>query len=410
MNISLEDLIAIYPEHLFLELDQEQVWSKLQQQRYPNKSAYWNAYFNYLCLEAFLSYIDAEPDLQILPKLTQENIFPLLWSVVNGTAINIGQTRLILIPLQDDDLTEFRIQREWIDLPNWAGHDFIAMQVNLEAGLIQVWGYATHRQFRQEGKYDPLDETYSLPIEALTEDLSVLWVVREMSPAPSLELTPVPTLETSEAEALLEKLGQSSSYALRLEVPFVKWGALLSESRWLQELYERRLQSAVLREQPQPSLINLGQWFQGVFEAGWQAWDEVLSEAPQNLSFAFRQERFPEREIAVEGVKLIDLGMALGNQSVALVVGASRETEQRVGILAQLLPAGSQIYLPARITLTLLSQSGRVLQELQARNQDNLIQLKRFTCPEGKGFRIRVSLDEVSLTEAFTIQLPAQEG
>ncbi len=44
-----------------------------------------------------------------------------------------------------------------------------------------------------------------------------------------------------------------------------------------------------------------------------------------------------------------------------------------------------------------------MLQESVARIQDNLIQLKRFTCPRGKDFKIQVRLDDFSLKENFAL-------
>jgi hypothetical protein len=70
----------------------------------------------------------------------------------------------------------------------------------------------------------------------------------------------------------------------------------------------------------------------------------------------------------------------------------------------QLHPASGQTYLPPNIKLALLSSSGATLQELKSRSQDNFIQLKRFTCPIGKNFRIQVAINDFSLTEDFLIE------
>ncbi|MGF1479202.1 MAG: DUF1822 family protein [Cyanophyceae cyanobacterium] len=122
------------------------------------------------------------------------------------------------------------------------------------------------------------------------------------------------------------------------------------------------------------------------------------------LAYSFRHDS--SGRLSVEGVKLIDLGVQLGHQSVVLLVGLTPEADQRVSVRVQLHPAGGQATLPPDIKLALLSPSSKVLQELRARSQDNLVQLKRFTCPVGQRFSIQVALGDFSLTEEFVVELP----
>ena len=127
-----------------------------------------------------------------------------------------------------------------------------------------------------------------------------------------------------------------------------------------------------------------------------------------NLAFAFRQND-ASRELTVEAAKIIDLGMQLGNKSVALLIGLTREYDNNIGVRIQLHPAAGETYLPQNIKLGLRSRSGKVLQELESRSQDNLIQLKRFTCPIGKKFSVEVALGDCSIIEDFTIEMPNYE-
>jgi hypothetical protein len=68
--------------------------------------------------------------------------------------------------------------------------------------------------------------------------------------------------------------------------------------------------------------------------------------------------------------------MQLGDRTVALIVNVMSETEIKLRIFAQLYPTGKQKYLSPNLKLSLLSKAGKILQEVQARNQDNYIQLK----------------------------------
>ncbi len=411
-NLSLDDLSLIYPEQVFLEFSpekQEQAWQETEKQNYSNAAARWNAYLNCLCLNTFLTYLKTEPDVPATPKVWHQLAdLSSVWEVVNGAAIELGKARLVLIPSEESTFTELRIPREWVELPKWVGNYYLAVQLNLEECWLQVRGYATHKQLWEEGRYDRMDETYSVDAEELIEDLTVMWVVEELYLSSKPQVQPLPRLSFLEAEALLEQLSQKTPYSPRLDVPFVKWGALVADDQWRQELYQRRLRQLVTTVEPRKVTINLGEWFEDIFKTGWQSLDALLKTDSENLALSFRGDRSTLREVrnvAVEGIKLIDLGIELGNQSVALLVGLVPEAEQRVGIRVQLYPAGGKDYLPPNIRLALLSQSGTNLLEAQARIQDILIQLKRFTCPIGKGFSIQVALNHFSITEEFVIEL-----
>jgi Protein of unknown function (DUF1822) len=413
-NLTLDDMTFIYPDKLFLEFSQterERVWLETQQQSYANGSGRWNAYINSLCLKVFCQYLQSEPNWESSPQVYPNSTdLPSLWQVVNGTAIDFNSSRCVLIPSCEKDFTELRVAREWIDLPDWAGNYYLAVQVNLEECWICVWGYATHQQLKQEGKYDRMDETYSLEAHELIEDLSVMWVAQSIYPRKKSDIEPLPHLSDSEAESLIAKLTQSFLYSPRLDLPFPQWGALIGQDKWRNELYQRAQKLLTkLEAVPSKKSVDLGAWFQNIFAAGWQSLDTLLNTESTNLGYSFRQGKSETINLSVKGVKLIDLGIELGARSVALLVGLTPEEKERLGIRVQLHPTVPETYLPPEIQLTLLSESGQVLQEIQARSRDNFIQLKRFTCPVGKQFIIKVSLDNFSLSESFLASLDEQK-
>jgi hypothetical protein len=272
---------------------------------------------------------------------------------------------------------------------------------------MRLSGYVSHQNLKKKGIYDEGDRAYYIAQQHLAEDLTRMLLEPEPVLNKQIQVESASNLSKETASNLLKKLGKSSVYFPRIAVSFEQWAALLANEEWRQELYERRLGQLVAAAAHKQTSINLGQWFQEVFEAGWQSLDTLLNTGSGNLAFSFRQSRpsvTEVRKVFVEGIKLIDLGMELENQSVALLVGLAPETEQRVGIRVQLYPAGGQTYLPSNIKLILLSQSGATLQEYKARTQDSLIQLKRFTCPMGKCFSVKVALDDFSITEDFVIE------
>ncbi len=162
--------------------------------------------------------------------------------------------------------------------------------------------------------------------------------------------------------------------------------------------------------------VNLSQWFENCFEAGWQSLEALLGIDQKNLAFSFRSASGLS-EHQVRRAKLINLGLQLGSQSVALLValalakrdevqpayGIAPEAEQKVGILVQVHPVGGETNLPPNLRLALLSESGDILQDVQSRSQDNYIQLKRFRGNPGECFNIQVTFGDTYITETFVI-------
>ena len=174
----------------------------------------------------------------------------------------------------------------------------------------------------------------------------------------------------------------------------------ISQLRSLEDLLEHLIQIRQAKFVKMP--VNLSKWLENTFEAGWQSMEALLGTQQENLAFSLRSTS-PLSEASVKRAKLIDLGLRLGSQSVALLVAITPEVEQKVGILVQVHPTGGETYLPPNLRLGLLSESGETLQEVQSRFQDNYIQLKRFRGLPGECFNIQVAFGDASVTETFVI-------
>lgn len=104
----------------------------------------------------------------------------------------------------------------------------------------------------------------------------------------------------------------------------------------------------------------------------------------------------------VRQVKLVDLGMQIASQAVALAVALVQKANQQVGVLLQVYPTENEPYLPANLKLVLLDESGQALREVVARQLDFYIQLK-FSGEPGEAFSVRIELGAASITENFVI-------
>ncbi len=103
----------------------------------------------------------------------------------------------------------------------------------------------------------------------------------------------------------------------------------------------------------------------------------------------------------VRRVKLVDLGMQVAGEAVALAVAIVPRGES-MAVLLQVYPMGNAAYLPENLQLILLDERGEVLRQIEARPADIYIQLK-LSGAIGEQFSVRVALGASGLTEHFTM-------
>jgi hypothetical protein len=297
MSNVLSALTTLYPDQVWLELSPEQLeqtWSS--QQEYSYEVARWTAFKNHLTLDAFLAWFKAESGIEEQPEVrpSRDDLLSF-WEVVNGTAIQLGETRIVLIPNEGMDTNEYEVQAEWVDIPSWAADYYLAVQVNPDDCWLRVWGYTTHRKLKQAGQYNSISRTYLLKREELIEDLNVMWVAREVGRDRKAVIQPLPNLSPAQAETLLTQLSQKTSYSPRLEVPFENWAALLANHQWRQELYNRRVANSYTQSRlhtavaPSKKPMELRQWLRNVIESGrdlvedgWQTFEDIFA-SPQPI-------------------------------------------------------------------------------------------------------------------------------
>ncbi|MEC4984477.1 MAG: DUF1822 family protein [Oscillatoria sp. PMC 1068.18] len=229
--------------NLWLEIDQEnltQAWEKSQP--FSSPQSRWRAYLNRICLDTIFPWLETEGCTK--PTIwQQEPIYNSFWEFVNGSAINLGTKRLILVPSETIDSSELRVPQEWVDIPSWAGDYYLAIQVDTEAEIVQFVGYTTHLQLKEPENYSSRDRTYSLDQELLNQDLDLLLLGLEICPEQTTRKTldPLPSLPQEQANNLLTRLGNSEVAFPRRAVPFQLWGALLEHGGWRKILYQKRL-------------------------------------------------------------------------------------------------------------------------------------------------------------------------
>lgn len=371
---------------------QQSCWEAAQAASSPRGQ--WNAYLNRICLETVLPWLQADmaPTAIAVPAVTDVRL-----ELVPGTAISLGDKRLILVPHTTLDTRELLVPQEWVDIPTWAGDYFLGIQVDPDEAHLRVWSYTTHHHLKTLGEYDDRDRAYSLDAFALVTDLSVLGVVQQLAPHEPTQanLAPLPVLSATEAEALLAQLSAPEALNPRLEIPFAQWGVFIANENLLHRLGELRRGSPA--EAAVPPITQLQQWLQNVAQVGWQTLEGFLSQAP-DLAVNLRQTA-DLSDATIKRVKLLNVT----EQPVLLVVALEPEPDDRVGIRVQLRASNRTVCLAENLTLSLLQRNGGIVQSVQARSHDNIIQLKRFKCAPGTEFRLQVAIANQTHTEDFVV-------
>jgi hypothetical protein len=143
-------------------------------------------------------------------------------------------------------------------------------------------------------------------------------------------------------------------------------------------------------------VVNLSQWFEKIFDAGWQAVDVLLGTPQPELAFSFRSAPVAE----IRRCKPIELGTP--QQSVVMIVALAGESEQQMEITVGVRPTPSQTYLPSNLRLMVLNEQGEVVMDVRAGSDNKAIQLE-FEGEAGDGFSVKVVLADVSVIEHFVI-------
>jgi len=491
MTFKLEELITIYPDELYLDVSpqqREEAWS--QTRNYSNQAACWNAYLNLLVLKVFVAYLQEEPDLlrdaetrgcgdvekERFPALVvRESLWesdvkeqPLsielndldpglssIWEFLNGTAIKLGKTRLVIIPEEVTVSNELSVPQEWIDIADWAADYYLGMAVNLEDGWLRIYGYATHRKLKEQGKYEPMGRTYALGEDDLIEDINVMWVARELCAAERAEIAPLPQLSLAQAEKLIAQLGQPSAYSPRLNTAFAQWAMLLVNEQWRQKLYRMRSLSAAtlsVTTTLSKALVRLSQWLEQDFgdalNAGWQqiiqeplaatslsvvrssvhSQDDYLrlqaatqlgqvnpkdSDAINTLLelLATSQEQWICQKAAEclgsiaphhpQAAVSMQKQIKINDHPVALIAALRPLYEEMFAVRLEVRSVDNQTYLPLGLKLVVSSGSDSI--ELPAEELDSYLELLLPEVRQGDQFSVQVAWHDTQVTEDFIV-------
>ncbi|MGH2412177.1 MAG: DUF1822 family protein, partial [Microcystaceae cyanobacterium] len=96
-----------------------------------------------------------------------------------------------------------------------------------------------------------------------------------------------------------------------------------------------------------------------------------------------------------------NLGAPPVSEQVALVVGLTSTAEPEVEIWVKVCPTGDRTHLPPNLQLMVLDEAGIAVMHAQARSTETI--LLKLSGKPGERFSVKVTLNDISLSEAFII-------
>jgi Protein of unknown function (DUF1822) len=244
MTLNISELRNLAPESIWFEITpdlRERVERDIDRTKHSNQIAKYHARLNRLSLYALQSWIESQAD-----KFRPIELFPnaeglaWIWEITNGTAFNIGNTRLVIIPSDFTDTEELIIPQEWVDVPNWAGKYYLAVQIDEGKGRICLWGYISYDEVKKLGKLDDIYRNYHLDREDLHDDFEVLWIDCQINTVGQLSREVLPQVDNKTAEGLIAKIEIPNIFSPRLDLEFDDLKKILDSIKHLKKLHMDR--------------------------------------------------------------------------------------------------------------------------------------------------------------------------
>ncbi|MFP4576203.1 MAG: DUF1822 family protein [Coleofasciculus sp.] len=158
---------------------------------------------------------------------------------------------------------------------------------------------------------------------------------------------------------------------------------------------------------PSRQPIQLNQWLQNIFDAGWQTVETLFDSSPTELAFNFRTytqiatHLSEPSDLKITRGKRLTLGRRYDDQQVILVINLTPTSGSELDISVEIYPNNGQTYLPKNLRLMILDDTGETVMQAEARSTKQ-IQLQ-FSGEPGECFKVRVALADISMTETFII-------
>lgn len=332
------------PEMIWLEPEQI-AQAKALSERPITETQQWQSYLNALALLGFEQWLR-----QRLPELAITRSAQSLESV---SYLEVNGFTFCLITVEHMLDETVRIPQVVVEQPTLAAHFYVLQEVSEEQELATIRGFCRYDElisYHHRYHCRLQDGCYLLPLTFLDAEANhLLFYCRSLQPA----AIALPSVAAIAVDRVVSALAQTTT--------------------------------------------QLTQWLQGNFTQNWQMIEQLINPTA-DLAFSTRS-----LEAGARRGKLINLGVQLGSQTVALLVTVTSEAADKLGVLVQLHPTGAAPYLLPELTLSLRSATGETRQTVTSRSQDNYIQLKPFKGNPGTRFSVAIQFDREIVEEDFEL-------
>jgi Protein of unknown function (DUF1822) len=325
-----------------------------------DESQQWQAYLNTLAYIGFIQWMRRFLDQFSSGNSHNAPAHDVAFLSGEASLCQVGDFRFCLLTMEHILHDTVRIPQCTIHDPSLIPHFFVIIEILEEQAQISLSGFFRYDKllrYLEQNHQSTMNDSYVLPLSAFDIELNHLLLDYRYLDA-NLIVQPISSPQTEN-----KIVADNDS-----NPPYLK-----------------------------SAITQLSQWLEGFFENEWHAFDDLLD---PEMALAFNTRSY---EMGAQRGKLIDLGLQLKEQVVALLINIFPEAENKLMILVQLHPATGERYLSADIKLMLLSKAGKILQEVKARSYDNYIQLKPFVGELGKSFSLVCSYYDVSHQEDFVL-------
>ncbi|KST69420.1 hypothetical protein BC008_35455 [Mastigocoleus testarum BC008] len=329
----------------------------------------WKTYLSAIALFAFVEGLqEIVPDIKI--DIDNASIFQPQHKSLTDTVCNIQLSNLKLCLITIDNLSDdwITVPESIINSPKLAGHLYVLLQIMEAEGQLIIHGFM-HRD--DILKYQESVNTTStnrhnnsvkVPFSRFDPEINNLLIYSRLLEPDAITL-PTENVVTPVVIAKIHK----ASHAIT------------------------------------QSLVNLGQWWNDVFEEGWESLGEILTlQIPDPVYL--RSNHSPEYPI--QKGKLFDFGSLLNNKKFALVVKMKPEENEEKGVIVQIRPkTENEYYLPQdlKLKITLNHNTNQAeSEEAIATESDCFIQLGFCESP-GKKFKVEAIYQDAVFTEEFVL-------
>ncbi|MFL9449596.1 DUF1822 family protein [Tolypothrix bouteillei VB521301_2] len=402
----------------------------------------WQVYLNVLALCSFEEWLQgAASDLSIQLDYYSVLRFPFANELTALSYLKVGEFDICLIVTENLTDEVVILPSTSIDSPEFATHFYVIIEIleEQESAIIRgLLRYDKLLNYQRSSDWVKSQDSYKIPLFLFdSEPNHLLSALRLLSPSAILQKKSRVQISKKIIQ-IQQKVKNSQLVVFQQKVTRLSyWIQNIFDADWqiIEELLDAKVLQRIIvwqlssrsdsrsREDEMAELINqitsstnkfqqqkaakrLGAISQGNDsaiqalinliqttqddETLWLAVESLWQIAPGNPAAGVRR------------VQLIDLGMQVAGQTVALAVAIIQKLNQQFGVLLQVYPTHDEPYLPANLKLILLDDSGQVLHEVLARESDSYIQLK-LNGQQGEQFNVRVAIGEASVTEYFEI-------